>query len=154
MKKYLRYLVPAGLIALAVLIVVSRPGPPGLSEAELADIRAQAKALSKEELRATLEQLVMEQRPLLPRTLENELTMLEVEARDLTLEIRLQLPASHRSMNVVTLGNHLKDVALDLCQQPRFRLVLEAGVVVMEAYEHADGRHLRYNRISKDSCRA
>jgi len=152
-RKYLRYFVPVGLIALAIYIVVTRPDPPGLSDAELAEIRAAVQRVPREKVAATLEEWVAEAQKKVPVELPHGRSLLAISRRDLTVKARVRLDAQESSADLVTVGNYFQSLGRDLCQNPNVRTMLEADAVLMVEFEQVDGSHMRYFRLSKDSCR-
>ncbi|MGD1876502.1 MAG: hypothetical protein ACFB13_03265 [Kiloniellaceae bacterium] len=153
MQKYLPYLVVSGLIVLAVYIVVTRPGPPGLSDADLADIRARAAGIVPEDAHAQIEEWAAKSRSELPKELSLGRVLFAFDIDGLTINESIRLAADESAVDVVTLGKYLDAATAEVCQNPKFRLLLEAGVVFMTKYETADGSYLRYYRLSKDNCR-
>jgi hypothetical protein len=155
-RRYLPYLIPGALIALAVFIVATRPdeeAEAGLSRAEVADIKSRAASLSRESLQAKLEEETAALQQELPEQLPSGRVMHEAGFDGLTLNTRISLTEDESSVDLGTFDRYLKEEAWKTCQVPRHRLLLEAGVVFVVAYETADGQHIRYERLSKDSCR-
>lgn len=153
MQKYLPYLICGGLVALAVWIVVSRPGEPGLSRSEVAEIRSRARAIPPQSVQDLLEEVVSIAQPQLPKRMSQGRTLVELGLDGTTINGRIRLAEDETSVSVSELGKQLDGAAWDICQDPEFRLLLEAGGVFLTKYESADGSYLRYGRLSKDSCR-
>jgi hypothetical protein len=152
-RKYLPYLIPAGLIVLAIYIVVTRPGPPGLSEAELAEIRDTAQRVPREKVEARLVEMVAEAQRQLPLEMAWGRSLRAIEARDLTVEARVRLDAEESAADLVTVGDYFQSIGEELCQDRNVRIMLEADAVLLVEIEKVDGNLMRYVRLSKDSCR-
>ena len=155
-RRYLPYLIPAALVALAIFIVLDRPDEAkmlGFTLAEIDQLRDEAGNISPEHLQSELRRWVAGMQDELPLDLPPQRTILTLETYDLTVEARIQLSLQESLWITEALVQDLRESDADACRNETIRRLLEAGVVVVMAFEDHDSDFIRNHLLRGESCR-